>query len=238
MNSEVAAGAGPLWVSLEGINGVGKTTAARSAAAGLGAECVLLDELTDSCGDILHGRVIAAPSEQGDPFLRTGHPVVETLALLALQVGKAEQLAGHDLTGVQVIIEDRGVDSVAAYQAAILCSKHPDTSPESVARQVLTGVRRWRRLPDATILLIGDTPVCVRRFADRIGRPLAPADKRLIEQIDSLYRTLAASDPGRYTVLDTAAMSPADAHRTATEPSLNKIPSAIAPVPLTPETST
>lgn len=210
MNSEVAAGPLPLWVSLEGINGVGKTTAARSVAAGLGAECVLLDELTDSGGDILHGRVIAALSEQCDPFLRTGHPVVETLALLALQVGKAERLAKHDLTDVQVIIEDRGADSVAVYQAAILCSKHPDSSPEAVTQKVLTDVRRWRRVPDMTILLTGDIAVCTRRFADRIGRPLAPADTRLIEQIDNLYRTLAATEPGRYTVLDTAAMSPAE----------------------------
>jgi len=203
-----AGTAAPLWVSIEGINGVGKTSAAHSAAAMLGARCLLLDELTDQSGDTLPGRVIAALSEQGDPFLRTGHPVVETLALLALQVRKAERLAGRDLAGVGVIIEDRGVDSIAVYQAAILCSQHPETSPEAVARHVLSGARCWRRLPDATILLTGDPSVCARRFADRIGRLLALADIQLIEQIDALYRKAADGDPGRYTLVDAAGMSP------------------------------
>jgi dTMP kinase len=206
MNSAPAPRAAPLWVSIEGINGVGKTSAARAATAMLGARCVLLDELTDSCGTALHGPVIAALTEHGDPFLRTGHPVVETLALLALQVGKAERLAGRYLTGVEAVIEDRGVDSVAVYQAAILCSPHPETSPELVARHVLSGFRRWRRNPDATILLTGDPEECARRFADRIGRALTPADLHLLEQIDTLYRMAAADDPGRYALLEVAGM--------------------------------
>ena len=207
MTSPPAPGGRPLWVSIEGINGVGKTSAARAVATMLGARCVLLDELTDSGGSVLHGHVIAALTEHGDPFLRTGHPVVETLALFALQVGKAERLAGHDLTGVEVIIEDRGVDSVAVYQAAILCSQHPQTPPQSVARHVLSGVRRWRPLPHATILLTGDPVQCARRFADRIGRPLTPADRQLLDQVDALYRMMAADDPVRYVLLDVAGMS-------------------------------
>jgi dTMP kinase len=200
----------PLWVSIEGINGVGKTSAARSVAAMLGARCLLLDELTDS-GDTLTGQVIAALSAEGDPFLRTGNPVVETLALLALEVRKAERLATRDLAGVGVIIEDRGVDSVAVCQAAILCSQRPETSPDAVARHVLSSVRRWAALPDATILLTGDPSVCARRFADRIGCLLTSADVHVLERIDILYREAAARDPGRFTLLDTAGKSTEEA---------------------------
>lgn len=200
-------GATPLWVSIEGINGVGKTCAARSTAAMLGARCLLLDELTDQSGDTLPGQVIAALGIEGDPFLRTGYPVVETLALLALQVRKTERLTERDIARVDVIIEDRGVDSVAVYQAAILCSQDLETSPEAVARHVLASARRWRAFPDATILLTGNPSVCAGRFADRIRRPLAPADVLVIEQIDALYRTAADDDPGRYTVLDVGDMS-------------------------------
>lgn len=201
-------GATPLWVSIEGINGVGKTSAARSVAATLGARGLLLDELTDQSCDTLPGLVIAALSAEGDPFLRTGHPVVETLALLALQVRKAERLAERDLAGVEVVIEDRGVDSVAVYQAAILCSQYSEASPEAVVRHVLSGIRRWRAFPDVTILLTGDPSVCAARFADRIGHPLAPQDVRVIEQIDALYRAAADDDPGRYTLVDVGDLSP------------------------------
>jgi len=200
----------PLWVSVEGVNGVGKTTAARSAAAMLGTRCLLLEELTDQPGDTLPGRVIGALAAGKDPFLRGGHPVAETLALLALQVRKAERLAGRDLAGIDVILEDRGVDTVAVYQAVIMCSQHPALQPEEVARHVLSATLRWRPLPDATILLTGDLPVCARRFASRIGHPLAPADMQVIERIDALYRTVAARDSRRYTSIDVAGMSPGE----------------------------
>lgn len=203
-----SAAARPLRVCIEGINGVGKTSAARAVAAQLGARCRLLDELTDQPGDTLPGQVIEALSSEQDPFLRTGHPVAETLALFGLQVRKTERLAGQDLVGVDVILEDRGVDSVTVYQAVILCSERPGTSPEEVARHLLSSSRPWLSLPDATILLIGDPAVCAQRFADRIGHPLGSADLRVLEQIDALYRKMADADPGRYTVLDVADMTP------------------------------
>lgn len=221
-------------MSIEGINGVGKTAAARMTAATLGTRCLLLDELTDQAADPLTERVIAALSADGDPFLRTGHPVAETLAFAALEVRKVERLAGRDLSGVAVILEDRGVDSVAACQAAILCSSQPDRSPSSdgpagvtqgqgppgeddtlhsqaigdVAEHVLASLRPWARFPDATILLTGDLEVCAKRFTDRTGYPPLPAsDVRILQRIDATYRRVAARDSGRYRVVDTAGLT-------------------------------
>ncbi|MEU6562611.1 dTMP kinase [Nocardia nova] len=206
-----AAGS-PLWVSIEGRSGVGKTTAARAVASAFGRRCLLVDELTDQPGDTLPGLVIAALHATGGDsvFLRTGHPVAETLAFLALQVHKAERLVGRDLTGVEVIVEDRGVDTVAACQASILCSHYPQVRLEPVVQRVLSSLRRWSVFPDATILLTGDPAVCTERFGERIGHPLAARDVALLDQIDDLYRAAAAADPGRFTALDVGGLSPSD----------------------------
>lgn len=196
------APARPLWVTIEGINGVGKTAAARAVAARLGERCLLLDEITDQAGDTLTGRVISALAAQDPVCLRTGHPVAETLALLALKIREAELLAGLP-TSPEVVIEDRGVDTVAVYQAAILSEQAPDADPPHIARHILSTMSPWLPRPDATVLLTGDRQVCIRRFADRIGRTLAPQDARVIEQADALYTWLAAAEPRRYTVIDT-----------------------------------
>ncbi|MBF8187815.1 thymidylate kinase [Nonomuraea sp. K274] len=197
----------PLWVTIEGINGVGKTSTARALAAHLGQRCLLLDELTDQPGNTLTGDVISALSAENDVCLRTGHPVAETLALLALKIREVERLAVFYPITPTVVIEDRGVDTVAVYQAAILCEHVPEADPAHVARHVLSTMSRWRPQPDATVLLTGDREVCMRRFADRIERTLTPRDRRVIEQADALYAGLAAAEPGRYTVIDTAGQS-------------------------------
>lgn len=198
----------PLRVCIEGINGVGKTSAVRAVAAQLGTRCRLLDELTDQSGDTLPGEVIAALGSEQDPFLRTGHPVAETLALFGLQVRKHEQLTQRDLAGVEVILEDRGLDTVAVYQSVILSSQHPGTSVEQVARHLLASGRPLLPMPDATILLVGDPTVCSQRFANRVGRQLDPADLELMRQIEALYREMAAENPARYRILDVVDMSP------------------------------
>ncbi|MBC9718433.1 thymidylate kinase [Streptomyces sp. TRM66268-LWL] len=192
----------PLWISCEGINGVGKTTVTRALAARIGERCLLLDELTDQGKETLPGRVIAALAAQGDVFLRTGHPAVETLALLALKVRETERLAGRaDVP--EVVLEDRGLDSVAVYQAAILGAHQPENDPRDVARHVLATMTPWRHSPDATVLLSGDHRQCTQRFAQRIGRTLTARDVQIIECVDALYADLAAAEPGRYRVIDT-----------------------------------
>ncbi|TNM24564.1 thymidylate kinase [Streptomyces sedi] len=197
-------------MSVEGINGVGKTTAVRATAAALGSRCLRLDELTDQAGDTLPGRVIAALAAGGDVCLRTGHPVVETLALLALKFREFERITPELLDGVDVIVEDRGVDSVAVCQGAILHAEHPATPARTVAEQILATARRWRSMPDATLLLTGDREICVARFAARIGRPIPASALAVIEQTDQLYRELAAAEPDRFTVIDVTGHRPAE----------------------------
>jgi dTMP kinase len=204
----------PLWVSVEGINGVGKTTAVRATAASLGSRCLRLEELTDQAADTLPGQVIAALAAGGDVCLRTGHPVVETLALLALKFREVERLKSGVPDGVDVIVEDRGVDSVAVCQGAILHFEDRATPARAVAEQILATARRWRTMPDATLLLTGHFEVCMARFAARIGRELTASALEIIEQTDQLYRELAAAEPDRYTVIDVTGYDPQETGKT------------------------
>ncbi|MGW1411810.1 dTMP kinase [Streptomyces sp. NPDC002403] len=192
----------PLWVSVEGLNGVGKSEAIRAVAAELGPRCLPLSELTDQGGDMLPGQVIAALRSTGDVFLRTGHPVVETLAFLALKVREYERLSEGDLTGVEVILEDRGVDSTAIYQAVILAAQHPGVQPQALAKRILATMAPWRPAPDATVLLTCDREIATSRFAARTGRVLADRDLVVIEQAEALYHDLARAHPDRFTLVD------------------------------------
>jgi dTMP kinase len=193
----------PYWVTLEGIEGVGKTHLAHLIASRLGERCLVLSEVTDRGAGTLPGQVITALSRTGDLWLRTGHPVTETLALLALKVSEYESVMGRPGMRAEIVIEDRGVDSVALYQAAILAGPHaPVEQARVLVQQIYATAARWRPLPERTLLLVDDFDVCLARFERRTGRAISAADRALVRRAAELYAFQAARESGRFRTVN------------------------------------
>ncbi len=205
-----------IWVSLEGVNGVGKTLLARTLAERLPGRARVLSELTDGGGDAMTTAVVTALSS-GQSFLRTGHPLTETMALLALKVREHEHVTA--LTDPpETVIEDRGVDTVAVYQAAIgTPDQITDQALKRAADRVYSAAAPWRPLPDLTILLLDDPTDCERRLARREGRPVALDEHRIIIRADRLYRWRARVEPDRIRTIDRTGLHFDDVLDAATE---------------------
>lgn len=189
-----------VWVSLEGPNGVGKTHLMHRLARRLGDGCVLLEEVDDLRGDGLAPALVGALAAGGDPFLRGPAPMARTLVLLALKTRAYEQALG---SGAAVVLEDRGVDTVAAYQAAVLAGT--GAAPEVLHRQmerIHATAAAFRPPPDLTLLLLDDPAKCARRYALRTGRPLDAGERALSDCATALYRHWAEREPGRFRVVD------------------------------------
>jgi dTMP kinase len=151
----------------------------------------------------LPGQVITALSRAGDFWLRTGHPGTETLALLALKVREHEHMCATPGARAEVIVEDRGVDSVALYQAAIVTGQDaPVEDTHAVAQQIYATAAHWRPPPDRTLLLVDDFEVCLARLERRTGPALSAADRNLISRVRKLYTLQAAREPTRFQIVD------------------------------------
>lgn len=195
------------WITIEGIEGVGKTYLAGQLAARLGSGCHLLGEVTDAASGSLTSQVITALSRTGDFWLRTGHPVTETLALLALKVAEYErfQARGED----EIVLEDRGIDSVAVYQALVLAGAGaPDTAVRQAMELVYATAARWRPPPDRTILLVDDTAACLSRLQQRTGVTASREDQALVARAAELYAGQAAREPERFRVIRRTGKNP------------------------------
>ncbi|MGH3811434.1 MAG: dTMP kinase [Pseudonocardiaceae bacterium] len=193
--------AGTRWVSVEGPNGVGKTHLTRALAARLGPDCQLLTELTDAQGEHVAAQVIGALSTAGDAFLRTGHPLTETFALLALKV-REHELVTQMLARPAMVLEDRGVDTVAIYQAAIMLGEHgTEEQTWTLAQQIYQTAAQWRPIPDLTLLITDDLDNCWRRWAEREGIPLTGEQQRLVSRVAGLYCRQAAHEPERFRIV-------------------------------------
>jgi dTMP kinase len=100
-----------------------------------------------------------------------------------------------------LVLEDRGVDTVAVYQAAIMTL---DRCEPAIARidQVHATAALWRPPPALTLLLVDDVDTCIARFEARLGAPISCADRHLIHRVAELYHHLADTHADRVRIVD------------------------------------
>ncbi|MFD3586556.1 dTMP kinase [Streptomyces sp. NPDC058683] len=179
------------FIALEGGDGAGKSTQAEALAEWIrakGHEVVLTREpgatpVGKRLRSILLDVSSAGLSHRAEALLyaadRAEH--VDTVVRPALERGA-------------VVISDRYIDSSVAYQGA-----GRDLSPTEVAR-----INRWATdglVPHLTVLLDVDPETARERFTEAPDR-LESEPAEFHARVRAGFLTLAASDPGRYLVVD------------------------------------
>jgi dTMP kinase len=186
-------------VTIEGLDGAGKSTLAVALAAALadrGVDAVLLREPGGvELSERLRGLV-------KDPGLRIGGPA-EALLYAAARAQLVEERVRPLLEAGRWVLLDRFVDSSLAYQGG--------------ARGL--GIERVRALnliatgdlvPDRTLLLALDPAAGRARLATRDDAPdrLEAEDAEFFARVAAAYDQLAREDPRRVRVIDAARPEP------------------------------
>jgi dTMP kinase len=195
-------------ISVEGLNGVGKTYLTSTLTQLLaGRPPLVLEEFaarSDGAGDL--GRVIVGTlfsEAAGDPFLRSGHPGAETLALLAVKMFDFERCRASLAAG-RLVLEGRSVHSTAVYQS-LICHPADENAAYQQARALLDLAAAWRPMPDLTILIADDTDIAIGRAQRRDGRTYTAEQRRMHER--AARRDRPRADPaGRHHRRSAAAM--------------------------------
>jgi len=175
-----------MLVTLEGLDGSGKTTAWEALAAddALPAATVFTREPTDSWYGEAVARSIA--DEDADPLAELFLYTADHAAHLAETVRPA-------LAAGRPVISDRYSDSRYAYQGATLAGVVPE--PLSFVRSVH---EPWTRPPDLTVYLDADPETA----AERSG---ATNKFERVEQLAAVrenYERLLAAEPERFVRVD------------------------------------
>jgi len=186
-------------ITVEGLDGAGKTTLARALVAALHERGREVELLREPGGVALSERIRALVK---DPGLEV-HPRAEALLYAAARAQLVAQQLEPLLAAGRWVLLDRFVDSSLAYQGA----------GRALGVEEIRSLNRFATgglAPDRTLLLRIDA----RAGLDRAGARGEAADRLEREElaffvaIGIAYDDLAAEEPGRFAVLD-AAQSPA-----------------------------
>jgi dTMP kinase len=183
-------------VTVEGLDGAGKTTLVASLVPELRARGVVVEALREPGGVLLAERLRALVK---DPGVRVGARA-EALVFAAARAQLVEERVVPLLDAGTWVLLDRFVDSSLAYQGA-----GRGLGVEAVRALNAFGVGDVR--PDRTLLLRLAPEAGRRRLAGRGGAPdrMEEADAAFFARAAEAYDVLAREEPGRVRALDAAA---------------------------------
>jgi dTMP kinase len=183
-----------LFITLEGIEGAGKSTVARWVREWLDRRAIRAILTREPGGTALAERVRQVVLERGAERLS---PVTETLLMFAARGIHVENLIRPALERGDWVVCDRFTDATLAYQGG---GRGIDAAwIESLASQVLAGLR-----PHCTLLLDLPVPLGLERARSRhAGLDRFEAEAQgFFERVRAAYLELARREPKRIHVID------------------------------------
>jgi len=185
------------FITLEGIEGAGKSTVARFVREWLTSRSITVCATREPGGTPLAERVRELVlNRQGEPIT----PVTETLLMFAARGLHLENLIRPALARGDWVVCDRFTDATRAYQGG-----GRGVNGEWI-EQLATAVQRGLR-PDCTLLLDLPVELGLQRVRQRSGTS-APTDRfeeepaRFFERVRATYLELARAEPERIRIID------------------------------------
>jgi dTMP kinase len=186
------------FITLEGIEGAGKSTLAHHVVEWLASRGIRARQTREPGGTPLSERVRALVLERGGEVLT---PVTETLLMFAARGIHLDNLIAPALARGEWVVCDRFTDATRAYQGAGRGVSRAWI--EELAHAVHPQLR-----PDCTLLLDLPVETGLARSKKRAGNQ--PADRfeaepaQFFERVRAAYLELAAREPERIRVIDAA----------------------------------
>jgi dTMP kinase len=186
------------FITLEGIEGAGKSTVARFARDWLAARGITTQLTREPGGTPLAERVRALVLDrQGEPIT----PVTETLLMFAARALHVENLIKPALARGDWVVCDRFTDATRAYQGG-------GRGVSSALIEQLASAVQGKLAPDCTLLLDLPVEAGLERVKQRSGA--APRDRfeeepaRFFERVRDTYLALAKAEPARFRIIEAA----------------------------------
>jgi dTMP kinase len=183
------------FITLEGIEGAGKSTVAKLVSAWLGGHGIAVRLTREPGGTPLAERIRQIVLERGAEALA---PVTEALLMFAARAQHVQHVIGPALARGEWVVCDRFTDATRAYQGS-------GRGVDAALIETLAGAVHAGLEPDCTLLL--DLPVAAGLARAR-ARTSSGADRfeaettAFFEKVRAGYLALARANPHRFRIID------------------------------------
>jgi dTMP kinase len=187
-------------ITLEGIDGSGKSTAAKAIAEGLKElmpDRILVltaEPTTGEAGRILR-KELSSCSEDRDETT-TARRMRELFLFMADHADHLAKTIIPALEAGAIVISDRYADSTAAYQGVTLRGVVPDS-----VQWIRSIYRPWNVIPDKTLLFVLNPTEALERLGARSAREKFERND-FLKEVDMNFRLLASLEPERFVQID------------------------------------
>lgn len=198
-----------LFVTLEGIEGAGKSTQLKTVAAYLRGHGRIVIETREPGGTAV-GEAIRSVLLQ--PSSTPMEPETELLLMFAARAEHVNKLIRPALASGQCVVSDRFTEASYAYQGG---GRNVPWARIAVLEDLVQGALR----PDLTLLLDAPVPMALNRARRRDGTPdrFESEAAGFFEAVRQAYLDLAQRAPERIRVVDAAAAPAAVANEIRTQ---------------------
>ncbi len=198
-----------LFVTLEGIEGAGKSTQVKTVAAYLRGQGRIVIETREPGGTAV-GEAIRSVLLQPSPTPMG--PMTELLLMFAARAEHVNRLIEPALVSGQCVVSDRFTEASYAYQGG---GRNVPWARIAVLEELVQGALR----PDLTLLLDAPVPMALSRARQRDGTPdrFESEAAGFFEAVRQAYLDLAQRAPERIRVVDATAAPAAVANEIRTQ---------------------
>ncbi|MDD1760818.1 MAG: dTMP kinase [Methanothrix sp.] len=187
-------------ITLEGIDGSGKSTVLRHISSRLRqvlSERRIVLTAEPTTGDV--GRILRAELGKADREGSEASAAMRMQELFLFMADHAHHLAETVIPSLEdgaIVLSDRYADSTAAYQGVTLRGIVPD--PVSWIQSIS---RPWNVLPDMTLLFLLEPESALMRMQSRSSREKFER-LEFLRLVDQNFRAIAALEPRRFVLID------------------------------------
>ncbi len=185
------------FITLEGIEGAGKTTVADRLTQGLRARGITVHATREPGGTKLAERIRSLVLDRGDEHISA---TAETLLMFGARQVHVDNLIRPSLTRGEWVLCDRFTDATHAYQGG---GRGVDRALiDQLARAVHGDLT-----PDCTVLLDVPVRVGLERMQARRGAVdrFEVESAQFFDRVRTRYLELAQAAPGRFCIIDASA---------------------------------